>query len=429
MKKNNLKYTEELIDRLHDGELSYKDNKELVALLESSEEAFKLYIEKVNIHVSLAELWRGNEVEIKRFPRGIKQKKLKFFHAIATIVAIVILSFLILSILSESSSDNSKQVFVERKFSKNSSNTQSVRKALLWLKNTQSKDGFWTSGKKGKYRRAITALALISFLDAEDEKGIFKLTINRAVEFLLNSQGQMFKNYSSASGGYENPIVLSALAKAVKNGKCTDESSVRILCGKLIEEMSLYQNNDGSWSRTYSDYQLNADIAVTQWHLRALQSVAQVGFKDERIKKSVRKAELFMKNARLKEQSLEDLCIISLSLAGLGHTRMEDMKRQVLQSLDNFPKGGSLGCSIFKLNNLYNKSLLLCICNADKQAWWQEKIRELEQIQSSDGSWNFIPENLGQKNVECFSTIFCSLILQKSKDKYPAYQPDMIAKL
>jgi hypothetical protein len=150
----------------------------------------------------------------------------------------------------------------------NKATETAVMRALRWLKTKQAPDGSWPPNKS-----AMTALAILSYLAHGEKPGEseeFGETVQRGIEFLLNSQpanGQW-------RGNYEHYIATYALCEAYG---MTMNPNVRSAVDRAVKLIIDGQHESGGW-----DYGLKPgerdDTSVMGWAAQALKAAMMADF-------------------------------------------------------------------------------------------------------------------------------------------------------
>jgi len=158
-----------------------------------------------------------------------------------------------------------------------------VVSSLRWLKETQNKDGSWTSEKPV----GMTGLALLAYLGhcetAQSEE--FGETVLAAITYLtdkaMKNNGKMATDFKDNHWCYEHAIAVYALAEGytlcVKSfGENIDqlEEAVQASGQFLINS----QHTGGGWDYAYSeDSARGGDVSIVGWHLQALKAMKFTG--------------------------------------------------------------------------------------------------------------------------------------------------------
>ena len=136
---------------------------------------------------------------------------------------ILILSIVVGLILSETPSFAAESI------------SETIDKAVSYIKKAQNPDGGWPLIAGGKSRTDITALAIQSLILA-DEK-LSQKQIRRGINYLLKNQGK--------EGDWNNSPVDTALALIPLTSDIRVSADVRL---KALEWLEKTQNKGGSWS-------------------------------------------------------------------------------------------------------------------------------------------------------------------------------------
>lgn len=156
-----------------------------------------------------------------------------------------------------------------------------MESGLMWLANFQDLDGKWSasnyriqadepgdiSGGSGEeWDQAVTALALISFMQAgyNPQSGPYSRTIRRGLDFLVSNvapTGEIIEKNPRIPGQlFEIAMVGNAFVEAVLAGG----EQYREFAQRLVHLLCLYQGPRGGWGYTLSEFQ-SENSAVAIW--------------------------------------------------------------------------------------------------------------------------------------------------------------------
>ena len=158
---------------------------------------------------------------------------------------------------------------------------ESTRRALVFLKNMQEKDGCWTYVNEKSH--GITSLAVMAFLSAGHVpgEGPYKATVDKGIAWVLANQQP--SGLLAANGGHEMyQHGISTLMFAEVFGM-TDPARARELKPKLEKAVQVILRaqkttptpHRGGWRYTVDSH--DADMSVTGWQLLALRAAKNVG--------------------------------------------------------------------------------------------------------------------------------------------------------
>ncbi|MGD1977967.1 MAG: terpene cyclase/mutase family protein [Akkermansiaceae bacterium] len=172
---------------------------------------------------------------------------------------------------------------------------EAILAALRHLKNTQNKDGSWTS----ESRVWTTAFGLLCFLGhgetAQSEE--FGISVLNAITFLVDNavkqRGLITSDPKDKDHVYEHAIAVWALAEAyvlcegAYGEKITNLKKAAEVCGQLMINK---QHVGGGWEYSYdTDNARGGDTSITGWHMLALKSCQMTGLKYANLTKSWKK--------------------------------------------------------------------------------------------------------------------------------------------
>lgn len=180
-----------------------------------------------------------------------------------------------------------KKILLEE-YGGNESTEEAVRRALLWLKKNQRRDGTWSltepysDGVFLENVSAATAMALLAFQGAGNthESGEFRDTVARGWQALLKRQGGDGDFYQAdGSQGVIPAHHLYTHAQATiaicELYAMTKDETLREPAERALKYAESAQSSRGGWR--YSPADNDADLSVTGWFVMAFQSALMAG--------------------------------------------------------------------------------------------------------------------------------------------------------
>jgi len=305
-----------------------------------------------------------------------------------------------------------------------------VTKGINYLVATQLEDGSWASGRFGK-NVAITALACLSLM-ADGHipgRGIYGDSVDRGVEFILNSTAENGLITSEANNGpmYGHGFAALFLGEVYgmtpggNNARATRIHEALVKAIRLIEKT---QNEDGGWR--YNPVPYDADVSVTICQIMALRSARNAGIEvnSEVIDRAVEyvrlcqnpdggfKYQLGSGNSAWPRTAAG---IASLYYAGIYEDDAIDRGLAYLESTA-LPGKAAATRSHYFYGQYYAVQAMYLAGDEHWALWWPAIRTELTELQNDDGSWD--DRSVGKP----YGTAMALIILQMPKRYLPIFQ-------
>jgi hypothetical protein len=156
-----------------------------------------------------------------------------------------------------------------------------IDKALVFLKNTQARDGSWHA--QGRSNPAVTALAVMAFLSAGHVpgEGPYSETVEKGIQWVLKAQNA--NGLIASEGNHEMyhhgicTLMLAEVAGMVK-GKLADEIREKLVKAiKITMKAQRVAGADrGGW-HYYLRQQAGSDMSCTGWQIMSLRAAKSLG--------------------------------------------------------------------------------------------------------------------------------------------------------
>jgi hypothetical protein len=153
---------------------------------------------------------------------------------------------------------------------------ESHKRALDWLVRAQEPDGSWSAERWGgqrNYGPALTALPLLALATTEDRTPARDSAVARAAASLLgqqNSDGTFGTVFQGAP--YNHCIATLALLQVWQRDR---EAVPKGALDRAVASLVARQTTAGAWGYRHSPL---GDRSITQWHVQALETAAQLGW-------------------------------------------------------------------------------------------------------------------------------------------------------
>ena len=305
-----------------------------------------------------------------------------------------------------------------------------VSQGIAYLVNTQLEDGSWASGRFGK-NVAITSLACLSLM-ADGHipgRGVYGDTVDRGVEFILNSVAENGLITSEANNGpmYGHGFAALFLGEVYgmtpggDNARATRIHEALVKAIRLIEQT---QNEDGGWR--YNPVPYDADVSVTICQIMALRSARNAGIEvnSEVIDRAVEyvrmcqnsdggfKYQLGSGNSAWPRTAAG---VASLYYAGIYEDDAIDRGLAYLET-SAMPGQASATRSHYFYGQYYAVQAMYLAGDTHWQVWWPAIRKELIELQNDEGSWD--DRSVGKP----YGTAMALIILQMPKRYLPIFQ-------
>ena len=238
---------------------------------------------------------------LEKIPEDAWEPRFTFWKVACLLLISVCLSFASGYFFRESEVKFSSHSKLSKKTHKKSKSVL-PKKPLTWLASRQQSDGAWDVEKLGgkkKYQIAITAFALLAFMENKDRlpKQYYSI-ISKGIDYLQkqqNSDGLFGPDFNHCL--YNHAIVTYTLQKAYTNkmGKKSIHQSI----SKALKYICQSQNEWGSWGNSF--YSERADISIALWQLKVLKLAQSQGWKN--LTSNIKLGKRWLKFARKPEAS------------------------------------------------------------------------------------------------------------------------------
>ncbi|MFP4058049.1 MAG: prenyltransferase/squalene oxidase repeat-containing protein [Candidatus Brocadiia bacterium] len=154
---------------------------------------------------------------------------------------------------------------------------EAVKRGLEWLKRNQRPDGSWDCGALGgrpEFTLGVSGLSLLAFLGAghhHEIEGPFQQTVDKAVAYLLASQGEDGRFPGRL---YHQGICTMALVEALG---MSGDTSLELPSQRAVDAIVAAQQECGGWDYGFATGTGRGDTSVTGWQVMALKSAKRVG--------------------------------------------------------------------------------------------------------------------------------------------------------
>lgn len=312
---------------------------------------------------------------------------------------------------------------------------RAVDKALKYLARQQKKDGSYPAALSRN--TGIASLCVMAYLSKGYTPGTgpYGKTINRGIDFVLDSQQKNGMLVAGASHGPMYSHTISTLMLSEVSGmvdparqKRIDEALGRAL--KLIVEAQKVdkpEKHAGGWR--YQHTSKDSDISLTGWALMSLRSARGNGASVP--KQAIDRALAFVMRCRGKDGGYtyqpNDGKETGFARTGTALLCLELCRKHRSEPalaagdyiLKNLPK--KFGGNYFYYGVYYCSQGMFQLGGKYWSGWGEYMIRTLLENQKKDGSW---PTGSGaeSKAGECYATAMCVLALNVSYRQLPIYQ-------
>jgi len=307
---------------------------------------------------------------------------------------------------------------------------EAVARGMHYLVTTQLDDGSWASGRFGK-NVAITALACLSLMADGNipGRGPFGETVDRGVEFILNSTAENGLITSQANNGpmYGHGFATLFLGEVYGMTPGGDDARSTRIHETLVRAIRLIeqtQNEDGGWR--YNPVPYDADVSVTICQIMALRSARNAGIEvnSQVIDRAVEYVRLCQNSDGGFKYQLGSgnsawprtaAGIASLYYAGIYSDDAIDRALSYLETTA-LPGKASATRSHYFYGQYYAVQAMYLAGGEHWAIWWPAIRTEILSLQSDDGSWE--DRSVGKP----YATAMALIILQMPKRYLPIFQ-------
>jgi hypothetical protein len=299
----------------------------------------------------------------------------------------------------------------------------SVRSALVWLKNKQNGDGSWGSANKP----ALTGLALLAFLGRCEtaDSPAFGDNVYNGIMYLVDlgkrNNGYLSEKTSKNAIPYEHGIAAYGLGEtyALARYGTRQLPGVRDAFEDAVEIILKGQTRRGSWAYGY-DTNLNGDLSVTGWNYQALKAGMHTNLGFTQLSTAMKKCSDYIGsmagpgggfgyNAPADKLSLTSAGILGLQMLG-GDSKD---KKAVRAGLDFVKRsyGGSVPGQVKNLYEWYYHTQAFFNAGGADWKWWNGIFQgRVLSMQNLDGS--FKPGEDDHSKDPVYNTAMCVLMLE-----------------
>jgi len=273
-----------------------------------------------------------------------------------------------------------------------------VLRALNWLKANQNADGSWG----GRYRAAMTGLALLTFLaHGETQAGPNHAeTVQRGVQWLLDTHQRHKGRFAVEHLEYQHAIATYALAE---DYAMTRNSALLPVVEQAVALIVNHQSLNGSWDYGYNRTarpdakRPGGDTSITGWNVQALKAASNADVQVAGLDAAMKRAQGFLQavyddKARrfgyavrgVGSDALVGVGILGLQFLGAGNSREARGALITARSFrcdwDRASEASSYGW--------YYITQAMFQAGATAWSYWNREFRdEIVKHQAADGRW------------------------------------------